>query len=226
MLDACGSLRDAAPACWSPATSTSAAGDRLRRPALPGARDYLATYEAAGLLGDRTVLAHDVHVSDDELHRLGGGAARAIAHCPSSNAFLASGIFPMARHVRHGVRFGHGHGRRRRHRPEPAERGLVGLPAPDGATTTAIRSSPAHLLHLATAPGARVLGLERQVGDLAPGKAADFVLVRPPAGSTLETVLEAAPDWSAALGALFTLAREESIREVRVAGEIVFPDAA
>ncbi len=53
------------------------------------------------------------------------------------------------------------------------------------------------------------------------GKSADFVLVRPPQGGTLEAVLGRSPSLEATLGALFTLAREESIVEVRVAGEIV-----
>ena len=55
-----------------------------------------------------------------------------------------------------------------------------------------------------------------------PGKAADLVLLRPLVGSTLEAVLEDAPSWEAALGAIFTLAREESILEVRVGGDVVF----
>src|SRR3954447_2937742 len=74
------------------------------RELFPWARDYLDTYERHGLVGPNAVLAHDVHVSDDELARL--AAARAsVAHCPSSNAFLGSGIFSMRRHVAHGVRF-------------------------------------------------------------------------------------------------------------------------
>jgi guanine deaminase len=81
---------------------------------------------------------------------------------------------------------------------------------------------PAHLLWLATAAGARALGLGELCGDLTPGKAADLVLLRPPAGSTLEAVLEDAPSWEAALGALFTLAREECVAEVRVGGDVVF----
>ena len=225
MLAACGSLRDAAPDLLV----TSHVNEHPREIAVvaelfPGARDYLATYEAAGLLGDHTVLAHDVHVSDDELRRL-AAARTGVAHCPSSNAFIGSGIFPMARHLRHGVRFGLG-------TDVGAGTGLSllkeGLAAYQLQMVCDDRHplTPAHLLHLATASGARVLGLDEEVGDLAPGKAADFVLVRPPAGSTLETVLEAAPDWSATLGALFTLAREESIAEVRVAGEVVFPREA
>jgi guanine deaminase len=81
---------------------------------------------------------------------------------------------------------------------------------------------PAHLLYLATAAGAAALGNSGLYGDLTPGKAADLLLLRPLAGSTLEAVLEDAPSWEAALGAIFTLAREESILEVRVAGDVVF----
>jgi guanine deaminase len=85
---------------------------------------------------------------------------------------------------------------------------------------------PAHLLHLATSAGAAALGLADDVGDLAPGKCADFVLLRPPAGSTLEAVLAESPSWEATLGALFSLAREESVAEVVVGGEVVFRGAA
>src|SRR4029453_5280052 len=80
--------------------------DFVRR-LFPQARDYLDTYENAGLLTDHSVLAHNAHVSDSELGRL-ASTKTAVAHCPSSNAFLASGIFPMARHVAAGVRFGMG----------------------------------------------------------------------------------------------------------------------
>ena len=46
-----------------------------------------------------------------------------------------------------------------------------------------------------------------------------------PAGSTLAAALESSESLEAALGAVFTLAREESIAEVRVAGEVVWPVA-
>ena len=81
---------------------------------------------------------------------------------------------------------------------------------------------PAHLLYLATRAGAQALGLGATCGDLQPGKAADLVLLKAPADSTLEAVLEEAPDWNSILGALFTLAREECVAEVRVGGDVVF----
>src|SRR4051794_31432257 len=221
MLDACHALLDETPG----ALLTSHVNENLSeiefvRSLFPGARDYLDTYERAGLLRERSVLAHNVHVSDDELRRL--AAARAgVAHCPSSNAFLASGIFPMQRHVAHGVTFGLGTDVGAGTGLSLLKEGLVAY------HVQMIRDQghmllPAHLLHLATASGARALGMEEQIGDLQPGKAADVVLLRPPPGSTLETVLESAPDWDATLGAIFTLAREESVAEVRVGGDVVF----
>jgi guanine deaminase len=79
------------------------------------------------------------------------------------------------------------------------------------------------LLWLATGAGAAALGVADEVGDLSPGKSADFVLVRPPAGSTLKSVVEGSESLEEALGGVFTLAREDSIAEVRVAGEVVWP---
>jgi guanine deaminase len=186
----------------------------------PATRDYLETYERHGLVGGRSVFAHDVHVTDDELRRLAGAGA-AVAHCPSSNAFLGSGLFPLRRHLGAGVRVALG-------TDVGAGTGLSllkeGLAAHDvqmlqGAE--GIRLSPAHLLWLATGAGAAALGLSDEVGDLTVGKSADFVLVRPPGGSTLASVLEGRESAEEALGAVFTLAREDAIAEVRVAGRVV-----
>jgi guanine deaminase len=186
----------------------------------PTARDYLETYERHGLVGASSVFAHDVHVSDDELRRLAGADA-AIAHCPSSNAFLGSGLFPLRRHLDAGVRVGLG-------TDVGAGTGLSllkeGLAAHDvqmlqGAE--GVRLSPGHLLWLATGAGAAALGLSDEIGDLSVGKSADFLLVRPAVGSTLEAVIGGSNSVTEALGAVFALAREESIAEVRVAGKVV-----
>ena len=143
-----------------------------------------------------------------------------MAHCPSRNAFLSSGIFPMARHLEHGVCFGMG-------TDVGAGTGLSMLKeALVAYHVQMVRSEghmlgPAQLLYLATAAGAKAIGLGELAGDLPPGKQADLVLLEPPPDSTLEAVLEDAPDWDAALGAIFTLAREECVVETRVSGEIV-----
>jgi guanine deaminase len=188
----------------------------------PGARDYLETYERHGLVGERSVFAHDVHVSDDELRRLAGADA-AVAHCPSSNAFLGSGLFPLRRHLDAGVQVGLGTDVGAGTGLSLLKEGLAAHEVQMLLGGEGVRLSPAHLLWLATAGGAHALGLADEVGDLAAGKSADFVLVRPPSGSTLAAVLECRASLEDALGAVFTLAREESIAEVRVAGNVIWP---
>jgi guanine deaminase len=188
----------------------------------PSAGDYLAIYERFGLIGARSVLAHNVHTSEDELGRLAGARA-SIAHCPSSNAALGSGIFPMSRHIEAGVRFALGTD--------------VGGGTGFGMMKEALQAyltqriaarpnvlSPAQMLYLATRAGAEALGIEDQTGDFAPGKAADFVCLRPAAGGVLEAVLKHAGDEppERAIAALFTLADAGDIEEVRVSDHAIF----
>ena len=81
---------------------------------------------------------------------------------------------------------------------------------------------PVRLLYLSTLAGAEALGLEAEIGDFRPGKAADFVHLRPPDGSELAGVLRRVESPEQALAALFTLAGSESVREVRVEGSVVY----
>lgn len=185
----------------------------------PAARDYLDVYDRFGLVGERTVLAHDVHAGDRELARLAAAGA-AVAHCPSSNLDLGSGLFPLRRHLDAGVRValgsdvgaGSGFGLFKEalaaHQVQMLRGGGVVL-------------DPARLLYLATGAGARSMGLGGVVGDFTAGREADLVVVRPRPGSTLAEVLKRAGDADAVLGALITLAGEADVEEVRVAGERV-----
>jgi len=190
----------------------------------PWASDYLAVYEKYGLTGDRSVLAHNVHPSPSELARL-AASHTVVAHCPGSNAALGSGCFPLKRHVEAGVMCalgtdvagGIGFGMLK----EGLQAYLMQRLAPDPMELDAAR-----LLYLVTVAGAATLGLVNEVGDFRPGKAADFVYLRPPAGSVLEAAVRRAETPAQVLASLFTLAGAESVREVRVEGDIVFsPDA-
>jgi guanine deaminase len=222
LLSACGELASEVPGLLVTSHLNETLGEiSLVRDLFPWARDYLETYERHRLVGPRSVFAHDVHVTDGELSRLAAAGA-SVAHCPSSNAFLGSGMFPLQRHVESGVRVALGTDVGAGTGLSMLNEGLMAyhmqMLSPEG-----VRLGPAHLLWLATAAGALALGLADEVGDLSPGKSADFVLVRPLEGSTLAAVLERSESIEATLGALFTLAREESIAEARVAGEIVWP---
>jgi guanine deaminase len=189
----------------------------------PWSADYLETYERHGLVAERTVLAHDVHPTDGELARLAAAAA-GIAHCPSSNAFLGSGIFPMRRHLDHGVRFALGSDVGAGTGLSLFKEGLVAYQA-QMLAADGFRLGPAHLIWLATRAGAELLGLADEIGDLTPGKEADFVLLRPAPEGTLAAALRRTETPEDALGAVFTMAREDSVSEVRVSGEAVYTRA-
>jgi len=64
--------------------------------------DYL---ESCGWLNERTWLAHGIHFTTEEMQRL-GDADIGIAHCPSSNMLLGSGICPSLELIESGCRFG------------------------------------------------------------------------------------------------------------------------
>lgn len=185
----------------------------------PWAADYLAVYERYSLSGRRSVMAHNVHPTDSELERL-AGADTSIAHCPASNAMLGSGCFPLRRHVAAGVRCalgtdvggGVGFGMLK----EGLHAYLVQRLSADGMPLDA-----GQLLHLATLAGADAVGLGAEVGDFSAGKAADFVFLRAPEGSVLESVVRRADTPEEMLASLFTMAGAESVREVRVAGDVV-----
>ena len=184
-----------------------------------GSRDYLETYERHGLVTPRSVFAHDVHVYDRELERL-GELGSSVAHCPSSNMFIGSGLFPMRRHLRYNVLFALGSDVGGGTGFSLFKEGLMAYQVQmlhdDGFDLTS-----AHLLYLATLAGARALRLDSEIGDFTPGKQADFILIEPPPGSTLEVTLRSSPSPEAALASVFTLAREESIVGVFVGGKMV-----
>jgi len=188
----------------------------------PWAEDYLAVYEKFGLVGRASVLAHNVHATDSVLRRLAGHGA-SVAHCPCSNAALGSGVFPLKRHLANGVRIGlgtdvgggTGFGMMKESLQVYLQQRVAGDP---------MTLSSAQMLYLATRAGAEALGIDGVTGDFAAGKSADLVYLRPCQNSVLSSALRRAETAEQSLAALFTMAGPDSIREVRVAGEMVFHD--
>lgn len=137
------------------------------------AADYLDVYDRFGLVGPRSVFAHCVHMSDRSMARMAAAGA-GIAHCPTSNLFLGSGLFDLAQADAHGVGVG------------------IGTDVGAGTSFSMLSTmgeaykigqmrgrslDPFRALHLATAGGARVLGLADRIGGLQPGQEADFIVL-------------------------------------------------
>jgi guanine deaminase len=219
LLEACGALaREIPDLLVTSHLNETPAEIAVVKDYFPLAADYLETYDLHGLVRPLSLYAHNVHPTEVELSRLAAAGA-AVCHCPSSNMFLGSGLFPMRRHLAAGVPVtlgtdvGGGTG------PGMLKEGLAAYQG-QMLHEQGYPLGPAHLLHLATAAGARALGLE-EAGWFEPGMAFDAVLLRAPAGGTLEDVWSHSPSAEATLAAAFTLAGEESVAEVYVAGERV-----
>lgn len=185
----------------------------------PWAKNYLETYDRFGLVTDRSVFAHNVHPTEAELVRLAEAKA-AVSHCPSSNAFIGSGILPMKAHLGAGVRFGLGSdvggGTGFSLLKESLTAYIAQRFAEDGYDLT-----PAHLLYLATKAGAEILGLADTVGDFEPGKAADILHLKPEPKSTLEVHFRHLDSADQLLGSLFTLHGEALVETVWLDGKAV-----
>ena len=139
----------------------------------PNARDYLDTYETFGLLGQRGLYGHAIHLQPREKARLKEVGA-ALVHCPTSNSFIGSGLFDM-----HGL-------------ANAGQRIALATDTGGGSSFSMLRTMaaayeigqlnghplhPAQLLWLATMGSARSLHLEHEIGSLTPGKYADLVVL-------------------------------------------------
>ena len=163
------------------------------------------------------MLAHNVHPDDAELDLL-ASTGTAVAHCPSSNSALGSGLFPLRRHVERGVRVGLGTDVGAGTSFSLLREGLQAYFVQSLLGADGLPLTPAHLLYLATAAGAEALGLD-SVGDLSVGKEFDAVWVRPDDGSTLDVVLTHANDADDALAKVFALSGAADVRGVWVGGD-------
>jgi guanine deaminase len=219
LLESCAALlREVDGALFTSHVNENTAEVDTVRGLFPECTSYVDTYHRAGLLGRRSVLAHNVHPTDPELDALAATGA-SVAHCPSSNSALGSGLFPLRRHVERGVRVALGTDVGAGTSFSLLREGLQSyfmqaLLGADGLPLTS-----AHMLYLATAAGAAALDLDQQVGDLSVGKQFDAVWVAPQAGSTLDVVLRHAADADDALAKVFALACPSDVRRVWVGGD-------
>jgi guanine deaminase len=135
----------------------------------PEQRDYVDVYDRAGGLGERSVLAHAIHLSDRELTRLVETGTR-VSHCPSSNLFIGAGVMPLARWLEAGLVVGLGSDVSGGSEPSLFSVMRAGAYSQMARRTlggdTQAPLGPLDWLRLGTIDGARVLGLVDRIGSL------------------------------------------------------------
>jgi 5-methylthioadenosine/S-adenosylhomocysteine deaminase len=130
-----------------------------------------------GLLGPTLIAVHAVHLSEEEIDLLAGQGA-SVAHCPSSNLKLASGMAPVARFVERGLNTGLGtDGAASNNRLDLFEEMRIAALLAKATSGRANSVPAATALHMATLGAAQALGLDRHIGSIAPGKIADLCAV-------------------------------------------------
>ena len=179
---------------------------------------YVDTYDRHGLLTPRSVLAHDVHPTDRELATL-AGRGTAVAHCPTSNAALGSGLFPLRRHVEAGVRVALGSDVGAGTGFSLFKEGLQAYFAQQLLGEQGMPLTSAHLLWLSTAAGADALGLADEVGVLSVGRQFDAIWVLPEPGDPLAVGLANSASADDALSKVFALGTTSDVGGVWVGGD-------
>jgi len=139
----------------------------------PWSRSYLDVYDRFGLLRERAVYGHCIHLDHADRARMAATGA-AMSFCPTSNLFLGSGLFDIDAARRHGVRVG------------------FGTDVGGGTSFSMLRTqaeaykvvqlaggrlSPLSAFYHATLGGARALYLDHCIGNFVHGKEGDFVVL-------------------------------------------------
>jgi guanine deaminase len=183
----------------------------------PDAAGYADVYAKFGLLGPRSLFGHCIHLDDGERAQLSESGSVAV-FCPTSNLFLGSGLFDLAR-ARHG-RF--------------PLRTAMATDVGGGTSYSMLRTAaeaykvlqlqgqklPAlQAFYMLTLGNARALGLDRHIGRLVAGQDADMVVLDARATPAMAHRLESAGgDLSAELFVLMTLGDDRSVRATYAAG--------
>ncbi len=139
-------------------------------------KENIEYFDSIGVIDDHSVLAHCIHVNDDETDLLKNNNVR-VAHCPSSNLKLGSGIANIPKYLEKGI---------------SVSLGADGAPCNNNLSMfnemrlSALIQKPIHgstvmdaktVFKLATIEGAKALHLQNEIGSIEIGKKADLVLL-------------------------------------------------
>lgn len=130
-----------------------------------------------GILGEKTAIAHCVWLNDDEIKML-ADTGTSVAHCPTSNTKLAGGIAPILEMQQAGITVGLGtDGNISNNNLDMFEEMKFASLLQKVKRYDAAALSAPETLRMATIEGAKLLGLDADIGSLEVGKKADLVLV-------------------------------------------------
>lgn len=137
----------------------------------PGARSYLDVYDRHGLLRDRAIYAHCIHLDREDRTRMAQSRAGA-AFCPSSNLYLGSGLFDLEATDAAGMQFSLA--------TDVGGGNYFNMLRTMGdaykvAQLSGQQLGPLRAFYLATLAGARILGLDHRIGTFKVGSEADFI---------------------------------------------------
>jgi guanine deaminase len=187
------------------------------RQLFPHARSYLDVYDSYGLLRERSIYAHCIHLDQADRARMAQSGASA-AFCPSSNLHLGSGLFDIAAADEAGMPFS------------------IATDVGGGSSFSMLRTlgdaykvaqlshqhlSPLRAFYLATLGGARALGLESQVGQFAVGAEADFIVLNPRATPLIARRMAQSHTLAEKLLVLMTLGDDPVISRTYILGREV-----
>jgi guanine deaminase len=221
LLEACAALLSDVPgAVLTSHLNENRAEIEVVRALFPDHSSYLDTYAGHGLLGPTSVFAHDVHPTPGELTALASAGA-SVAHCPTSNSCLGSGLFPLRAHLEAGVRVALGSDVGAGTGLSLFKEGLQAYFVQQALGDAGVPLTAAHLLHLATGAGAAALGLSSTVGSFCEGKAFDAMWLLPTADTPLDILLRHAASAEDALAKSFAHATSADVARVWVEGEPV-----
>jgi len=187
----------------------------LIRELYPWSRSYLDVYDRHGLLKAHSVYAHGIYLDAHDRRRM-AESGTALAFCPTSNLFLGSGLLDLRQAIDGGMRVG------------------IGSDVGGGTSFSLLRTlgagyqvahlngyvmSPLQAFYLATLSGARALGLASRIGNFAPGKEADFIVLDAAATPLLARRMAAAQTLAERLFLWMTLGDDRAIAASYVMGE-------
>lgn len=181
----------------------------------PECEHYLDVYKQAGLLSPYSVFAHGVHADDQQYHQLASHQC-SVVHCPTSNLFLGSGLFPLKRYRAYNV---------------PV---LLGTDVGAGTSFSLLSTmgeaykvqqlqgqtlGPLSSYYMATLGAASALQLDSYIGNFLSGKEADFVLLNPHATPLLSRRYQQCETLEEKLFALQTLGDDRVVEKTFILGK-------